>query len=79
MRKTLTVLAALAVMACDRANEREGTDTSAIGGDVDIGLTKDTVNVPVFSLEKDTIVVDKPVVSGRKPVEVKRPTVERKP
>ena len=82
MKKTLMLMAALAtfaVMACDRADERDGTDTSVVGGDVDIGLTTDTVYVPMFSIEKDTLVVDKPVVSGRKPVEIKRPEIESRP
>ncbi len=76
MHKTLMLLAALAVVACDRSND---TRADTAGGDVTIGMTHDTVNVPVFSTEKDTIIVDKPVITGRKPVDVKRPTLERKP
>lgn len=79
MNKSLALMAALAVMACDRSDRVEGTDTELIGGDVDIGLTTDTVNVPTFSTEKDTLIVDKPVISGRKPVEVKRPEIENRP
>jgi hypothetical protein len=78
MKKAFMLVAALAVMACDRADDRDGTDTTVVGGDVDVGLTTDTVNVPTFSTEKDTLVIEKPVVSGRKPVEVKRPDVDVK-
>ena len=80
------------VAACERGETYDssgavvdtvGADTTARLNmpDVDMGLTKDTVSVPVFSTEKDTVVVDKPVVSGKKKVEVTRPTVDvnRKP
>lgn len=77
MHKTLMLLAALAIVACDRSNDTDRVDTA--GGEVGIGMTHDTVNVPTFSTEKDTIIVDKPVITGRKPVDVKRPTLERKP
>jgi hypothetical protein len=85
MHKAILVLAALATMACARDTEYESSgaldstrDTTARLGlpDVDFGTTTDTVNVPVVTMQKDTIVVDKPVVTGRKPVEVKRPTVD---
>ena len=85
MHKELLVLVALATMACARDTEYESSgaldttaDTTARLGlpDVDFGMTTDTVNVPVMGMQKDTIIVDKPVVTGRKPVEVKRPTVD---
>lgn len=79
MKKSLLLMAALAAIACNRSDDVEGTDTELIGGDVDIGLTTDTVNVPTFSTEKDTLIVDKPVISGRKPVEVKRPEIQNRP
>ena len=44
--------------------------------DIDIGTTRDTLSLPTFGTQKDTIIVDKPVMTGRKPVEVKRPTVD---
>jgi hypothetical protein len=85
MHKGILVLAALATMACARDTEYESSgsldttaDTTARLGlpDIDFGTTTDTVNVPVVQMQKDTIIVDKPVVTGRKPVEVKRPTVD---
>lgn len=76
MQKILVLAAVLAVAACNRTNDKRA-DTAS--GDVTIGMKHDTVNVPVFSTEKDTIIVDKPVITGRKPVDVKRPTIERKP
>lgn len=78
MKKAIMLVAALAVMACDRDDARDGTDTTVVGGDVDVGLTPDTINVPTFSMEKDTLVIERPVVSGRKPVEVKRPDIDVK-
>jgi len=85
MQKGILVLAALATMACARDVEYESSgsldstaDTTARLGlpDIDFGTTTDTLNVPVVRMQKDTIIVDKPVVTGRKPVEVKRPTVD---
>ena len=90
MKKTLMVLSVLALGACGRGETYEagGTVDTTInhqdttgGIGIDFGTTRDTVNVPIIGTEKDTIIVDKPVVKGRKPVEVKRPTVDvnRKP
>ena len=85
MRQILVVAAALALTACGSRTETESEgalDTTADTTvrvtipDIDIGMTTDTVNVPTFGTQKDTIIVDKPVVTGRKPVEVKRPTVD---
>ena len=85
MHKGILVLAALASMACARDTEYESAgsldtakDTTARLGlpDVDFGTKTDTVNVPIVTMQKDTIIVDRPVVTGRKPVEVKRPTVD---
>lgn len=89
--RTLMVMTAAAVLAaCDGDREYESAgaldttaDTSARISipDIDIGTTRDTLSLPTFGTQKDTIIVDKPVVTGRKPVEVKRPTVDvdRKP
>ncbi|HYC51301.1 MAG TPA: hypothetical protein VEB19_09365 [Gemmatimonadaceae bacterium] len=85
MRNGLLILAALATLACARDTEYESAgaldttaDTTARLGlpDIDLGTTTDTVNMPVMGTQKDTIIVDRPVVTGRKPVEVKRPTVD---
>lgn len=87
MRKTMAVFAAFALVACSKGREYESggavdtaRDTTS-GFNVNVGTTRDTLNVPIFGTEKDTIIIDKPVVKGRKPVEVKRPTVDvtRKP
>ena len=88
MKKTLVLLAALALAACSNRTETESAgaldttvDTTATIRipDIDVGTTTDTVNVPTLGMQKDTIIVDKPVVTGRKPVEVKRPTVTKNP
>ena len=85
MRKFMVMTAAAALAACsgDREYESAGAldttaDTTARISipDIDIGTTRDTLSLPTFGTQKDTIVVDKPVVTGRKPVEVKRPTVD---
>jgi hypothetical protein len=92
MRKLIGILAVAALAGCERTETYESsgtvvdtvnTDTTARLNlpDIDVGMTKDTVTVPVFTTQKDTIIVDKPVVAGKKQVEVKRPTVDvnRKP
>lgn len=95
MQKFLILTAALAVAACSNRTETESAgaldstrDTTQLVDsttrisvpDIDIGMTTDTVNVPTLGTQKDTIIVDRPVVTGRKPVEVRRPTVDvRKP
>jgi hypothetical protein len=94
MRKIIGMTAILALAACggDREYESAGAldttrdttaDTTARLSipDIDVGMTTDTVSVPTFGTQKDTIIVDKPVTTGRRPVEVKRPTVDvnRKP
>ena len=78
MRKSLVLLAALTFVACSRDKEYEagGEADTTKGIDVDVGLKTDTVNVPTFGTVKDTIVVDRPVVTGKKSIEVKRPTVD---
>ena len=87
MQKTLVLVAALALAACSNRTETESggaldttADTTATIRipDIDVGTTTDTVNVPTLGTRKDTIIVDRPVVTGRRPVEVKRPTVETK-
>ena len=84
MRKLIMFAAAAALVACggtesyEEGGEVDTIDTSAaLLPDLDVDMTKDTVNLPTFGTEKDTIIVDKPVISGRKPVEVARPTVRR--
>jgi hypothetical protein len=85
MRTVWMAVAVLALTACSRGETYESSgaldstrDTTAALNlpDIDLGMKKDTVNVPVFTTQKDTIIIDKPVVAGRKPVEVKRPTVD---
>jgi hypothetical protein len=79
-------LAAAAALACSngkRTYESGGVDTTADSSrvsvpDIDVGLKKDTVNVPVLGTEKDTVVITKPVIKGRKPVEIAHPTVDVK-
>lgn len=84
MRKTLAVLAAISLVACARTQESGGdvdtvADTTRLGiPDIDVGMKTDTVTVPTFGIEKDTVVVSKPVKTGEKQVEVKRPTVDVK-
>jgi hypothetical protein len=88
----LTALVAMAACSGDREYESAGAldttrdttaDTTARLSipDIDVGMTRDTISVPTFGTQKDTIIVDKPVTTGRRPVEVKRPTVDinRKP
>lgn len=83
----LTALVAMAACSGDREYESAGAldttrdttaDTTARLSipDIDVGMTTDTVSVPTFGTQKDTIIVDKPVTTGRRPVEVKRPTVD---
>ena len=85
--KLLAAVAMLAACGGDREYESAGaldttrdttadTTASLCIPDIDIGTTRDTVSVPTFGTQKDTIIVDKPVVTGRRPVEVKRPTVD---
>ena len=89
MRKIIALTAIMALAACsgDREYESAGAldtlrdstaDTTARLSipDIDVGMTTDTVAVPTFGTQKDTIIVDKPVTTGRRPVEVKRPTVD---
>ena len=87
MLKTLAIAAAaVAMIGCSQGETYESggdvdtmSDTSAALGipDLDVDVTTDTLNVPTFSTEKDTIIVDKPVISGDKPVTIKRPTIRR--
>ena len=91
MQRTLILIAALgAAAACssDRTYEAGGdvdsladTTTHVRVPDIDVGMTRDTVTVPTFGTVTDTVIIDKPVVTGKKQVEVKRPTVDvnRKP
>jgi hypothetical protein len=89
MRHLFLLTAIVAISACsgDREYESAGAldtsrdstaDTTARLSvpDIDVGMTRDTVSVPTFGTQKDTIIVDRPVVTGRRPVEVKRPTVD---
>lgn len=90
MTRMLVAIAAVALMACGRGETYDagGTVVDTVDTsrglnlpDVDVGMKRDTITVPVIRTEKDTIIVDKPVGAGRKQVEIKRPTVEvhRKP
>jgi hypothetical protein len=85
MTKALIIAAAFAVAACSRGETYESGGTvdtvvnnrdSTRGLNIDFGTTRDTLNMPIIGTEKDTIIVNKPVVKGRRPVEVKRPTVD---
>ena len=80
MRKSALLIAAIALAACSRTeNESHGEVVDTLNTpniDVDLGTTKDTVNLPTIGLETDTLIVKKPVITGRKPVEMKRPTVD---
>ena len=80
MRKSALIIAAFALAACNVREESHGevVDTTVDNSkvNIDLGTTKDTVNVPTFGMETDTVIIKKPVVTGRKPVEMKRPTVD---
>ena len=80
MKKSFLLLAAVALAACTRTETESGgevVDTlNTPSVDIDLGTTRDTVNLPTFGMETDTLIVKKPVVTGRKPVEMKRPTVD---
>ena len=89
MKKAI-IMVVLGVAACSRGERYESGGTidtivnnqDTTGGlNVEFGTTRDTLNLPIIGTEKDTIIIDKPVVKGRRPVEVKRPTVDvnRKP
>lgn len=88
MKRALMIVAVVGLAACDRGENYESSgavvdtvaDTSAHLGlpDIDVGTTKDTVTVPTFGTQKDTVIVDKPVIAGKKKVEVTRPTVDVK-
>ena len=81
MKKGIVVLAALALVACQKTGDNEyevvrpGLVTDTVTTPT-VGTTTDTVNVPVVGSQKDTIIVDKPVV-GTKKAEIKRPTVNK--
>lgn len=79
MRKSALVIAAIALAACTRTEESGGEVVDTLNTpnlDVDFGTTRDTVNLPTIGFETDTLIVKKPVITGRKPVEMKRPTVD---
>lgn len=81
MNKGILVLAALALAACTKTGDNE-YEVERPGLVVDTVRTPelttktDTVNMPVFGTQKDTIIVNKPVV-GTKQTEVKVPTVKK--
>ena len=82
MYRALVVLAALTLVACSKGKEYQAaggadTTTRVVVPEVDAGLKKDTVTVPVIETKKETLIVNKPVITKKK-VEVKRPTVEVK-
>jgi hypothetical protein len=79
MRKIAVVLAAAAIVACDRKVEVEsgGTvDTTAdtvarfTVPDIDVGTKRDTFSLPTVQRSGDSIIL------SRKKVEVSRPTVD---
>ena len=81
MHKSVMVLAALALVGCQKTGDNEyevvrpGLVTDTITTPT-VGTTTDTVNVPVFGTQKDTIIVDKPT-AGTKKAEITRPTVKK--
>jgi hypothetical protein len=83
MKKGMLVLAALALAACTKTGENE-YEVERPGLVVDTVKTPelttkiDTLSVPVVGTQKDTIIIDKPVV-GTKKTEVKVPTVKKPP
>jgi hypothetical protein len=82
MRKAMVaVVALLALAACEKKAEYSTGDVDSTRDsshtNIDVGTRTDTINVPTLGIEKDTIVVDKPVM-GSKAVVVKRPTVSVK-
>ena len=78
--KKLMLIVAVAAAACSRTEtESHGEVVDTLNTpnlDIDLGTTKDTVNLPTIGMETDTLIVKKPVITGRKPVEMKRPTVD---
>lgn len=87
MRIAIALVAAATLVACsrDKTYESGGTidttaDTTTRRGlpDIDVRMTTDTVTVPTIGTVKDTIIVTKPVKTGEKKVEIKRPTVDVK-
>lgn len=80
MKKFAFIAAAVALTACTRTETESGgevVDTlNTPNLDIDLGTTRDTVNMPTFGMETDTVIIKKPVITGRKPVEMKRPTVD---
>ena len=88
MRIAFVLAAAAVLTACsrDRTYESGGTtdttadttrDTTGRFG-IDVRMKSDTITVPTIGTVKDTIIVDKPVKTGEKKVEVKRPSVDVK-
>jgi hypothetical protein len=87
MRIAFVLFAAAGLMACSRDKSYESggtTDTTADTTvrsripDIDVRMKTDTVTVPTIGTVKDTIIVSKPVKTGEKQVEIKRPTVDVK-
>ncbi len=87
MRMMIPAIAATLVLAaCSKGKEYSAggeadtvRDTSGIHvriPDINVGMKTDTFSVPTIGIQKDTIVIDRPVITGRKPVGVKRPTVD---
>ena len=82
MRNVIVVVVALAALAaCEKKAEYSSGEVDSTRDsshtNIDVGSTTDTINIPTLGIEKDTVVVDKPVF-GRKPVVVKHPTVDIK-
>ncbi len=91
MRTAVLFAGALALAACSRevevesggnvdtARARADTGTRVLIPEIDVRVKTDTVSVPEIGTKRDTIIVDRPVVKGRKKVEVKTPTFEKRP
>lgn len=82
MKTRIAAVGMVAIIALAGCSVRESSsgdvnkDTSH--ANVDVGTTTDTITVPTLGIEKDTVVVSKPVVTGQKKIEVTRPTVDVK-
>ena len=84
MRKSLAILAVLALGACKKTGEnqyevvRPGLVTDTVTTPkVDVGTKTDSLTVPTIGGKKDTIIVNKPTIESKK-TEIKRPTVDVK-
>ena len=82
----VTAIVAVAVTACSRT--KEGDVVVDRPGEVEVHMKKDTLNVPsvgtktdsvntpVIGTQKETVIVNKPVI-GSKKTQIKQPTIHR--